>query len=167
MADPSLYLDAITKLGKVGCVVATDSEGDHKRRCRSLEAALGWIVFVLGVAGTSRAIAAAACNALVNASFGYCSECDVCPDIMRRMLDAAGSVLTAMEQHPGDGGVIRNCVVFINNLALGDDAVVEELVALGADALVASAMAAHPGNTDVQSCGAAFLLRKQRSSTSV
>ena len=66
---------------------------------------------------------------------------------MRRMLDAAGSVLTALRQHPGDGGVIRNCVVFINNLALGDDAVVEELVALGADELVASAMAALPAES--------------------
>jgi hypothetical protein len=54
-------------------------------------------------------------------------------------------MLDALRQHPGDGGVIRNCVVFINNLALGDDAVVEELVALGADELVASAMAALPG----------------------
>jgi hypothetical protein len=37
--------------------------------------------------------------------------------------------------------------VFINNLALGDDAVVEELVALGADELVASAMAALPAES--------------------
>ena len=37
--------------------------------------------------------------------------------------------------------------MFINNLALGDDAVVEELVALGADELVASAMAALPAES--------------------
>ena len=95
-------------------------------------------------------------------------QCDVCPDIMRRLLDAAGSVLTALRQHselccvhqqscPGRrcsrGGVggprCRRAGCERNGCP--------------------PRRVPGTGNTvtDVQSCGAAFLLRKQRSSTSV
>jgi hypothetical protein len=159
MADPSLHLDAIIKLDATCYQNQGESDDAYRERCKSLEAALGWLVFLHGVAGANREIAAAVCGVLVSASFGYCTEFVHHPEVLARLLDAAESVLVAMEQHPKDDCIIRDCVVFINNVSLGGAAAVEDLMALGAAELVAGAMAAHPHNVEVQIFGEGIMRR--------
>jgi hypothetical protein len=112
-------------------------------RQAALEAAVDWVLFVLGVAGSDSHTADKGCCVLVRVTQGLPS------DQQHRLLRLVHPVLQAMEVHPLSAVMACKGVVTLANLA-ADASCREPLRQAGAQQAVQKALGNHPAHAAIQ-----------------
>jgi hypothetical protein len=112
-------------------------------RGAALEAAVDWVLFVLGVAGSDYTTAGKGCCLLVRATYGVPS------DQQHRLLRLVHPVLQAMEVHPLSVVVAGSGVLTLANLA-ADASCREPLRQAGVQQAVQKASCNHPAHAAIQ-----------------
>ena len=157
MASPTLYSAALAALRSLASARPGETVADTQSRCASTLAAMDWVLFVLGVAGSDKDIARSATGALGSISYGMY----LIDSRTRPLLRAVEPVLGALRLHGSDPTVAQSCVIFLHNIGSYCDnsqPALKSLFGVVKEA-VQRAVVSHPADGPIQQWGPILVTR--------